>query len=165
MAETVGANGHREPVPQEPRRELRVAAAATAPAVVKKPQDELEVLIRARYPIIYVVTWEEERLEQRLQEIAKKRNKTLHVWTCSQGLVKFGAEPQRGKTGGATRATRSRASTPCSLTSTRRSSCSRTSTTTSTSASARATSGTSAGSATSPTRFATRTRRLCSSPR
>lgn len=96
MAETVGANGHREPVPQEPRRELRVAAAV----VVKKPQDELEVLIRARYPIIYVVTWEEERLEQRLQEIAKKRNKTLHVWTCSQGLVKFGAEPQRGKTGG-----------------------------------------------------------------
>jgi AAA+ superfamily predicted ATPase len=96
----VGANGHREPVPQETRRELRVAAPAAAPAVVKKPQDELEVLIRARYPIIYVVTWEEERLEQRLQEIAKKRNKTLHVWTCSQGLVKFGAEPQRGKTGG-----------------------------------------------------------------
>jgi AAA+ superfamily predicted ATPase len=56
-------------------------------------------LIRARYPIIYVVTWEEERLEQRLLEIAKKRNKTLHVWTCSQGMVQFGADPQRGKGG------------------------------------------------------------------
>ena len=46
-----------------------------------------------------MVTWEEERLEQRLLEIAKKRNKTFHVWTCSQGMVQFGAEPQRGKTG------------------------------------------------------------------
>jgi AAA+ superfamily predicted ATPase len=61
--------------------------------------DELEVLIRARYPLIYVVTWEEERLEQRLQEIARRRNKTFHIWTCSQGVVKYGADPQRAKTG------------------------------------------------------------------
>ncbi|MGP0067798.1 MAG: AAA family ATPase [Isosphaeraceae bacterium] len=106
MPEPVGLNGHRPPVPGEGRRELRSPAATTpaqtqpAPASnPKRPPDELEVLIRARYPIIYVVTWEEERLEQRLFEIAKKRNKTLHIWTCSQGVVQFGAEPQRGKTG------------------------------------------------------------------
>jgi len=99
MAEPSGLNGLRPP---EGRREARTAAAVPATQlapVAKRPSDELEVLIRARYPIIYVVTWEEERLEHRLNEIAKKRNKTLHVWTCSQGLVKFGAEPQRGKTG------------------------------------------------------------------
>ncbi len=104
MPETGGMNGHRLPAPADCRRESRPAAASIKPAaatapVVKRPTDELEVLIRARYPIIYVVTWEEERLEQRLLEIAKKRNKTLHIWTCSQGVVQFGAEPQRGKPG------------------------------------------------------------------
>src|SRR3954467_734987 len=87
-------NGQRPaPVPDQ-RREAR-----PDPQPARRPPDELEVLIRARYPIIYVVTWEEERLEQRLLEIAKRRNKTLHVWTCSQGGVQFGAEPQRNKTG------------------------------------------------------------------
>jgi AAA+ superfamily predicted ATPase len=102
MPDPGGMNGHRLPAPADGRREVRPISApapAAAPAAVRRPTDELEVLIRARYPIIYVVTWEEERLEQRLLEIAKKRNKTLHVWTCSQGLVQFGAEPQRGKTG------------------------------------------------------------------
>jgi AAA+ superfamily predicted ATPase len=62
-------------------------------------QDELEVLIRARYPIIYVVSWEEERVAQQLNAIAAKRNKKLYVWTYTQGIVKFGAEPQRAKSG------------------------------------------------------------------
>ena len=111
MAEHVGMNGHRLPATPEGRRETQLPpkpAQMAAPAksaqvpsspAAKQSRDELEVLIRARYPIIYVVTWEEERLEQRLLEIAKKRNKTLHVWTCSQGMVQFGADPQRGKGG------------------------------------------------------------------
>mgnify|MGYP006140535199 CR=1 FL=1 len=37
--------------------------------------------------------------EQRLDEIARGRNKTFHVWTCSQGVVKFGADPQRAQGG------------------------------------------------------------------
>ncbi|HET6247479.1 MAG TPA: AAA family ATPase [Tepidisphaeraceae bacterium] len=61
------------------------------------PEDELEVLIRARYPIIYVVSWEEERVEKQLAEIAASRNKKLHVWTYTQGIVRYGAEPQRSK--------------------------------------------------------------------
>ena len=69
-----------------------VAASATC----YNPQAELEVLIRARYPIIYVVSWEEERVERVLADIARKRNKKLLIWTCTQGIVKPGAEPQRG---------------------------------------------------------------------
>jgi AAA+ superfamily predicted ATPase len=65
-------------------------------------KDDLEVLIRARYPIIYVVTWEEERVERCLREIAEKRDKKLFVWTVTQGIVKSGAEPQRTKSGGGT---------------------------------------------------------------
>lgn len=106
MPEPAGMNGHQPAANPAPRRESRPPAVAGQPQAhtpaapaARRPPDELEVLIRARYPIIYVVTWEEERLEQRLLEIAKKRNKTLHVWTCSQGVVPFGADPQRGKTG------------------------------------------------------------------
>jgi AAA+ superfamily predicted ATPase len=111
MAELSGMNGHRLPATPEGRRETQLPPEPTqtaAPAKsaqvpsspgAKQSRDELEILIRARYPIIYVVTWEEERLEQRLLEIAKKRNKTLHVWTCSQGMVQFGADAQRSKGG------------------------------------------------------------------
>ena len=108
MSEPVEMNGQQPPHGRgrPPRGEARSRPAARAGAgrCRKRPPDELEVLIRARYPIIYVVTWEEERLEQRLLEIAKKRNKTLHIWTCSQGVVQLrrraaaGARPGRGNT-------------------------------------------------------------------
>src|SRR4051794_14413191 len=61
------------------------------------PADELEVLIRARYPVIYVVSWEEERVEKELARISASRNKKFYVWTCTQGIVRYGAEPQRAK--------------------------------------------------------------------
>lgn len=65
----------------------------------RSPREELEVLIRARYPIIYLVSWEEERAEQYLAEIAERRKKKLFVWSLTQGLVKYGSEPQRSKGG------------------------------------------------------------------
>lgn len=64
--------------------------------------EELEVLIRARYPIIYVVSWEEERVERCLRQIAEARNKKLFVWTLSTGVVKSGSEPPRGKSNATT---------------------------------------------------------------
>jgi ATP-dependent 26S proteasome regulatory subunit len=83
-----------------------LSPASSASAVSRKPslgclspEEELEVLIRARYPIIYVVSWEEERVEKRLAEIAAARNKKFHVWTYTQGIVRYGAEPQRAKAG------------------------------------------------------------------
>jgi SpoVK/Ycf46/Vps4 family AAA+-type ATPase len=48
---------------------------------------ELETLIRARYPLLYVVSWEEKRVEDALRTIAAKRAKRMFVWTVTQGLV------------------------------------------------------------------------------
>jgi ATP-dependent 26S proteasome regulatory subunit len=59
----------------------------------------LDVLIRARYPIVYVLTWEEERVERCLREIAAARNKNLFVWTITQGIVKSGSDAQHTKSG------------------------------------------------------------------
>lgn len=47
---------------------------------------EIEVLIRAKYPILYVVTWEEQRVEQCLSTICKSLDRTLHTWSVTQGL-------------------------------------------------------------------------------
>ncbi|MEE8574964.1 MAG: AAA family ATPase, partial [Thermodesulfobacteriota bacterium] len=66
----------------------------------KSGADEIEVLIRARYPIIYVVTWEEDRVEQQLREISKKRNKELYCWSVTTGLAKSGAPEARAKSRG-----------------------------------------------------------------
>jgi AAA+ superfamily predicted ATPase len=60
------------------------------------------VLIRARYPLLYVVSWEEERVEQQLADIARTRNKRLFVWTCTQGIVKHGAAAAQGKSSSST---------------------------------------------------------------
>jgi AAA+ superfamily predicted ATPase len=64
-----------------------------------QPEDELEVLIRARYPIIYVLSWEEERVEKVLADIATARSKKFYIWTYTQGIVRYGAEAQRSKSG------------------------------------------------------------------
>lgn len=47
---------------------------------------EIDVLIRAKYPIIYVVSWEERRVEETLGQLAKSLNRTLHTWTLTQGM-------------------------------------------------------------------------------
>jgi ATP-dependent 26S proteasome regulatory subunit len=48
---------------------------------------ELETLIRARYPIIYVVSWEEKRVEDALRAITTRRGKRIFTWTVTQGMV------------------------------------------------------------------------------
>jgi hypothetical protein len=47
---------------------------------------ELEVLIRARFPLIYLVSWEEERASQMLTRLAQKQGKRLFSWTLIQGI-------------------------------------------------------------------------------
>jgi len=85
------------PQKAKPSETKRVASAdAPRPST---PQQELDVLIRARYPIVYVVSWEEERVERCLRKIADARNKKLFVWTITQGIVRSGAEPSRNKAG------------------------------------------------------------------
>lgn len=53
--------------------------------------DNIEILIRARYPILYVVSWEEQRVQGWLRDVAKKRNKRLFEWSFSTGIVEAGA--------------------------------------------------------------------------
>lgn len=48
--------------------------------------EEIRILIRARYPIIYLVSWEEKRIEGILSEIARSRSKGVFSWTITQGM-------------------------------------------------------------------------------
>lgn len=54
--------------------------------------NELENLIRARYPIVYIMSWEEKRIEDALRVIARERGKRLHVWTVTQGFSTPGGQ-------------------------------------------------------------------------
>lgn len=46
----------------------------------------IETLIRARYPLIYIVSFEENRVCESLQEISNNRNKQLYQWSVTEGL-------------------------------------------------------------------------------
>lgn len=63
-----------------------------------RAETELETLIRAHYPIIYVVSWEDERVEHAVNVIARLRGKRLHTWTVTRGFTQDG-----GQRDGATR--------------------------------------------------------------
>ena len=49
--------------------------------------DELNTLTRAKYPIIYIVSWEERRIEDMLRQVAIGRRKKLYGWTLTNGIV------------------------------------------------------------------------------
>ena len=54
------------------------------------PRNELEMLIRARYPIINVISFEEQRIREHLAEIADRRGKKLYTWSFNTGIVPSG---------------------------------------------------------------------------
>ncbi|MGD2175481.1 MAG: AAA family ATPase [Candidatus Brocadiaceae bacterium] len=58
---------------------------------------EVETLIRARYPIVYVVTWEEGRVTDQIGRIAKERDKQVYEWSVTTGLVPAGTSIQSQK--------------------------------------------------------------------
>lgn len=51
------------------------------------PCQEIDILIRAKYPIVYIVSWEEARVEEALRRVCAPLNRMLHTWTITQGLV------------------------------------------------------------------------------
>ena len=51
---------------------------------------EVETLIRARYPIILLVSWEELRIEHDLADLANEHRRPMYVWTSTNGLVPHG---------------------------------------------------------------------------
>ena len=58
---------------------------------------ELEILIRARYPILYILSNEELRAQGVVEEIARKRQKKIFEWTCTTGIVPCGTSIQSQK--------------------------------------------------------------------
>jgi len=58
---------------------------------------ELETLIRARYPILYVLTSEETRVQNLVVEIAGRRQKKVFEWSYSTGIVPAGTSIQSQK--------------------------------------------------------------------
>src|SRR5215471_16432212 len=60
-------------------------------------QTEIETLIRARYPILYIITSEEMRAQHVLVEIAARRQKKVFEWTYSCGIVPAGTSIQSQK--------------------------------------------------------------------
>lgn len=62
---------------------------------------EVEVLIRARYPIIYILSWEEARVHNFVAKIAGKRNKKVFQWSYTTGIVPLGTSMQLRKSSGA----------------------------------------------------------------
>ncbi len=63
----------------------------------RKQMNELEVLIRARYPLIYVISWEEQRVLAQVSKIASKLNKNVFEWSITTGLVPAGTSIQSQK--------------------------------------------------------------------
>lgn len=49
--------------------------------------EELNTLTRAKYPIIYIVSWEERRVEDMLRQVAIDRRKKLYGWTLTNGIA------------------------------------------------------------------------------
>lgn len=58
------------------------------------PSQEIEILIRARYPILYVMTSEEMRVTDVLLEIAQRRQKKVFEWSVTAGIVPAGTSIQ-----------------------------------------------------------------------
>jgi SpoVK/Ycf46/Vps4 family AAA+-type ATPase len=58
---------------------------------------EIETLIRARYPLLYLVTSEELRAVEALLDIAQRRQKKVFEWSCSTGVVPAGVSIQSQK--------------------------------------------------------------------
>lgn len=58
-------------------------------------QEELNILIQAQYPLIYLITPEEERAEQAISNIAKAHEyRRIFVWTVTHGIVEYGQPRQ-----------------------------------------------------------------------
>ncbi|WP_416670019.1 stress-responsive protein Ycf46 [Egbenema bharatensis] len=54
-------------------------------------KEELSILVQAQYPLIYLVTSEEERAEQAIASVAQiKPQRRVFVWTVTHGIVEYG---------------------------------------------------------------------------
>jgi len=68
-----------------------VETTDTAPPGTPRFVSDLDTLIRARYPLIYLVSWEEQRLDAILQDVAQNHAKALLHWSVTRGLRRLSA--------------------------------------------------------------------------
>jgi len=48
--------------------------------------DQIRQRVHARYPLVYVQSLEEQRVEEQLAGLAEEEGYTLHTWSCTQGF-------------------------------------------------------------------------------
>ncbi len=80
------------------------ARPPAAPGETKPPAlfpgsvvQEIDILVRAKYPILYMVTHEEERAERIIAEVARRQNKRCYSWSLTRGLLESGTDLQMKK--------------------------------------------------------------------
>lgn len=56
---------------------------------------EIDILVRARYSLIYIVSWEEARILERLKEMAQQRAKKLFLWSITRGIFRLEDDLQK----------------------------------------------------------------------
>jgi hypothetical protein len=66
-----------------------------APAPSAPWLEELDILIRARYPLLYLVSWEEHRVDTLLTDMARAHGKALLTWSITRGLRHVGSWRRR----------------------------------------------------------------------
>jgi SpoVK/Ycf46/Vps4 family AAA+-type ATPase len=59
-------------------------------------KEELNILVQAQYPLIYLVTSEEERAEHAIYKIAqaKTQHRRVFIWTVTHGIIEYGQPRQ-----------------------------------------------------------------------
>ncbi|MGE5308824.1 MAG: AAA family ATPase [Deltaproteobacteria bacterium] len=55
----------------------------------------IDILVRARYPLLYVVSWEEARILEKLRDMAQKRVKKLFLWSVTRGIYTLEDDPTK----------------------------------------------------------------------
>lgn len=61
-------------------------------------KEDLNVLIQAQYPLIYLVTFEEERAERTIASLSQQRpQRRMYTWTMTHGMTEYGQERGSGQ--------------------------------------------------------------------
>lgn len=74
------------------------APVSDAPSPYRLLARRLELLVRARYPVIYLLSAEESRVTALAERVARKRKKPLFVWSATTGLVEGGTSLESERT-------------------------------------------------------------------
>jgi SpoVK/Ycf46/Vps4 family AAA+-type ATPase len=59
---------------------------------MEKFEKEINVLIRARYPLIFIISYEETRIVNLIYKIAQEQNKQFYLWSITRGIHKLEEE-------------------------------------------------------------------------